>query len=116
MVEDVQGGAAQHVAGPAVGADRPDERRGLRRRVDRAPHGRPGNAHTMGAFVVEGGEFVGGGPGGLDAPPARPGVALVSAESVSGWICMAIEQNVCRDRFRFDGYEPCRDSRTVEVM
>ncbi|WP_406099844.1 hypothetical protein [Streptomyces sp. NBC_01013] len=66
VVVDGQGGVRQDVAGLAVGADRAGERRCLGGGVDRAPGGRPGDARLVGDVVVDGGEGVGGGPGGLD--------------------------------------------------
>jgi hypothetical protein len=46
--------------------------------VDRAPGGRPRDSCSGGEVVVEGGEGVGGGPGGLDVEQ------LVNAAAAAG--------------------------------
>lgn len=83
VVVDGQGWVAEDVAGLAVGADRSGEGRSLRRGVDRAARGRTGAAHPVGEAVVEGGDGVGGGPGGFDVQQLVDPVAAAGGVSAA---------------------------------
>ncbi|MER7726951.1 hypothetical protein [Streptomyces sp. NPDC096323] len=80
---DGQCRVAGDVAGLTVGADRPGEGRRLPRGVDRAARGRPGDAHPACQVVVEGGEGVGGGPGGFYAQRLMNAIAAAGGVSAA---------------------------------